>query len=72
MSNKIWRQYNAGGLLDIHIWPENWAWNAIQENRYRPFMPYFILLKLGALLRKPSFFLGLVYSTTLEWKIMPP
>jgi hypothetical protein len=72
MSNKIWRQYNARGFLDIHICPEYWVWNVIQENRYRLFVPYFILLKLGALLRKPSYFPGLVYGTTLEWKIMPP
>jgi hypothetical protein len=72
MSNKIWRQYNARGLLDIHIWPENWVWNTIQENRNRRFLPYFILPKLGALRRKPIYFLGLVYGTTLEWKIMLP
>jgi hypothetical protein len=72
MSNKIWRNYKACGLLDIHICPENWALSTIQENGYQTKLPYFILLKLGAKLKKPSYFPGLVYSTTLEWKIMPP
>jgi hypothetical protein len=64
MSNKIWRNYNARDLLDIHIWPLNWYFSTIQENRNRT--------KLGAQLKKPSYFHGLVYGTTLEWKIMPP